>query len=64
MMELRHHFRTVVWNFSYSTIELGGCNQEYPLYTPSAAAVTRAEQLAKGYGDGLKGTAPGTKGFR
>lgn len=46
-----------VWNFSYSTIEWSGCNQEYPIVHIYPAASCYG-QSNEGYGDGV-GTAPG-----
>jgi hypothetical protein len=45
-----------VWNFSYSTIEWNGCNQEYPLTHPNPAISCYGQSNA-GYGDGV-GTPP------
>lgn len=46
-----------VWNFSYSTIEWNGCNQQYPAVDP-IPAISCYGQSNAGYGDGV-GTPPG-----
>ncbi len=50
--------RNATWNFSYSTIEWNGCNQEYPAKHKNAV-ISCYGQGNGGYGDGV-GTPTGT----